>query len=121
MEFNGGAPLIVLTNDSRAHWTRCMITAPGKRTLDIGTLPAQTGRDYPLSGFKSNANAPALVTEVQVQCLEGRLVIPVDLSNVSIDSLTAALDRAAKDVQGEAKRAADQVKGAFGGLFGRKP
>ena len=110
----------MLNNDSRAHWTRCKITAPGKRTLDIGTLPALTGRDYPLASFKSDANASVLVSEALLQCLEGRLPIPANLSNVSGDSLAAALERAAKDVQDQAKQAADKVKNAFGGLF-KKP
>ena len=121
LEFGGGAPVVVLNNDSRAHWTRCVITAPGKRTRDIGTLPAQTGRDYPLNTFKGDANAASLTTEAQLQCAEGRLRIPADLSTVNLDTLTAALDRAAKNAQGDAMKAVDKVKSALGGLFRKKP
>ena len=121
LAFTGGAAVIVLANDSRAHWTQCVITAPGKRTLAIGTVPAQTGRNHALSTFTGDPKAPALTTSARLQCAEGRLSMAADLSNVTMDTLTAALDRAARNAQDDAKKAADKVKNALGGLFKRKP
>ncbi len=125
LDFNGGSPVVTLTNDSREHWTRCTIAVPGRRTFTLGTLPAGTGRDYPLKLFTPNPDAPALTTEALVTCAEGKLRVPANLASVSPDSLAAAMERSAqeraKTAAGAARKAADGVKKAFGGLFKKKP
>lgn len=121
LDFNGGSPVVTLTNDSREHWTRCTITVPGRRSYKSGTLPSGTGRDYPLKLFTPNAEAPSLTTEALVQCAEGKLSVPADLSSISPDSLAAAISRSTQAATDAAKKAADGVKKAFGGLFKKKP
>lgn len=64
---------VSLTNYSSIHWTRCVVTIPGKRSATIGTLPAKTGRDYPLASFKNDTGAADLQGEALVQCREGSL------------------------------------------------
>lgn len=64
---------VTLTNAGKTHWTRCVITLPGQRSFKSGTVPMMTGRDYPLTEFRTDAGAPALSGEALVQCVEGSL------------------------------------------------
>lgn len=82
--------IISLTNEGRTHWTRCVITVPGKRSFSSGTLPAMTGRDYPIAQFKPDANAPDLRGEALVQCREGSLRFPADVAPPHQDGLGKA-------------------------------
>lgn len=74
-----GQSIVSLTNDSRAVWTKCTISIPGKRSHKLGSLPAGTGRDYAVALFKPDASAPDLQGEALVQCAQGSLRFPADV------------------------------------------
>lgn len=74
----GPQSMVSLTNSSRIVWTRCLLTLPGKRSYRLGSVPSKTGRDYPLTLFKSDANALELQGEAVLQCVEGTLRFPVE-------------------------------------------
>lgn len=76
---------VTLSNEGKTHWTRCVITVPGRRSFSSGTLPALTGRDYPIAQFKPDSNSPDLRGEALVRCREGSLRFPVNVDAPGVD------------------------------------
>jgi hypothetical protein len=65
-----GAALI-LNNASKAAWTGCLITLPGRRQRQLPRLRASETVELPLTGFRVEPSAEALTGEVTVTCAEG--------------------------------------------------
>lgn len=114
---SAGLPTVSLTNEGSSPWTKCVVALPGGFSSTLGTLPAGTGRDFPLTQFRPDANSPGLSGEATVQCAEGSLKFPVNAGASRTDSLanrakTGVLDGAKAATDAATKAAADASKKA---------
>ncbi len=60
----------IVSNQTGHNWTRCRMTLPGQRVLEIGTIP-RGSLDFPVRRFVFKAAAPQLKGVARVDCSQG--------------------------------------------------
>ena len=60
-----------ITNHDRRNWTRCRMTLPGQRVIEIGTVPRNASLDLPVNRFAHDAKARLLDGHARVDCSQG--------------------------------------------------
>ncbi len=61
----------IVTNPARANWTRCRMTLPGQKVIDIGTMGRGLSVDLPLRRFVFDPNAVPILNQARVDCSQG--------------------------------------------------
>ena len=61
----------IVTNSARTNWTRCRMTLPGQKVIDIGTMGRGLSVDLPLRRFVFDPNALPILNQARVDCSQG--------------------------------------------------
>ena len=71
-----GATWIIVNHD-RHNWTRCRMTLPGQRVIEIGTIPTRGNLELPINRFAHDRKAPELEGQARVDCSQGFGLLPL--------------------------------------------
>jgi serine/threonine-protein kinase len=69
LRFGGGA--YILTNRNRTTWTGCTLTAPGRKTVSLGSVSAGTSIEMPARRLVATPDARELERQVRIDCEQG--------------------------------------------------
>lgn len=61
----------LVTNHGTRNWTRCRMTLPGQKVVDIGTMAKGSKLDLPLRRFAFDKKAAELTQVARVDCSQG--------------------------------------------------